>query len=71
MKKRCIVCGGEVCPEELNELAPEYKDTPVHGDCFDSFENADDFIQYAITKTDDPTTIKALKDCLCEPLFDD
>ena len=57
--KKCIVCGDKLTGDEERRLAPEFKPYPVHGECFDTFENADDFIEYAKEKT--KTKIKKRK----------
>ena len=43
----CVVCGKPVPSQELQEVAKEFKPYPAHTDCFDSFDNADDFIKFA------------------------
>lgn len=44
---KCIVCHEKVTNEEYNELAPEFKPYPVHGECFDTFTDADEFLEFA------------------------
>ena len=47
MKKNninCCVCGSPVDQDENNQTAQEFR--PVHGECFDSFENADEYMKY-------------------------
>jgi len=61
MSTKCIVCGGEICPEELGSLAKEFKNAPSHDECFDSFDNAYAFIYWAIKKGYDiPHTVEVL-----------
>lgn len=43
---KCIVCELQINPEELAELAHEFEPYPVHRECFDEFENADEFLAY-------------------------
>ena len=44
---KCIVCDEKLEPAKYNELADELKDFPAHGDCFDEFEDAEVFLDYA------------------------
>lgn len=37
---KCIVCNQTVNKEELGEIKP------VHAECFDLFETADEFLEY-------------------------
>ncbi|MDE0118435.1 MAG: hypothetical protein OXM55_00305 [Bdellovibrionales bacterium] len=46
--KKCIVCKNIVESEEYSLLAPEFKPYPVHAECFDTFTNADEFLQFAL-----------------------
>ena len=49
-EKQCIVCKNIVNSDEYNSLAPEFKSYPVHFDCFDTFTNADEFLEFAKNK---------------------
>ena len=42
--KDCVVCRTPVPVKELKELAEDFKDYPVHAECFDTYENADLFL---------------------------
>ena len=44
---KCIICNEKLNSTEYNELADEFKPYPVHGDCFDEFEDAEVFLDYA------------------------
>ena len=43
----CIVCNDPISLNELSNVAEEFKPFPAHEDCFDSFTDADEFLNYA------------------------
>lgn len=47
IEKKCVVCDDVVEIEEYEQLASEFKPYPVHGECFDTFVNADEFLEFA------------------------
>ena len=49
-EKRCIVCNGILESDEYESLAEDFKPHPVHGECFDTFVNADEFLEFASEK---------------------
>lgn len=53
--KKCIVCGLVVSDQEIESL--ELQKYPVHEECFNIFENADEFLDFAegrlVVKQDD------------------
>ncbi len=48
---KCIVCHSKLTKAEYDELAPEFKPHPVHKECFDTFVNADEFLEFASEQT--------------------
>ena len=46
-EKKCVVCNDVVELKEYKQLASEFKPYPVHGECFDTFVNADEFLEFA------------------------
>lgn len=45
--KICIVCNEAVDLEEYKKIAPPLKPYPVHPECFNTFVNADEFLEFA------------------------
>ena len=43
----CVVCDELVDQDEYEKFGAEFKDYPAHGDCFDSFDDADEFLKFA------------------------
>ena len=56
---KCIVCNEKLEPDEYNELAGEFKDFPAHGECFDEFEDAEVFLDYARSLKTDALNLSA------------
>ena len=51
---KCIVCDQKLEAAEYAELVDEFKDFPAHVECFDEFDDAEAFLDYArsISKKD-------------------
>ena len=49
-EKKCVVCNDVVELKEYKQLASEFKPYPVHGKCFDTFVNADEFLEFASSR---------------------
>lgn len=47
----CLVCEESIEKEELKGVASEFKPYPAHSECFDSFINADEFLEFAKNKS--------------------
>lgn len=47
MSVRCLVCQENLDEADLVQLVDEFKKFPAHPECFDSFENADEFLTFA------------------------
>ena len=43
----CIVCNENLSSAEYKDLHKDFKGHPVHGECFDNFDNAREFLKYA------------------------
>ena len=48
---KCIVCDQKLEANEYAELADEFKAFPAHKECFDEFEDAEVFLDYARSVT--------------------
>jgi len=62
---KCIVCDHNLSKDEISALSPECKAYPAHDECFDEFENADEFMKYAKGESNsyfsgDPSEVKDL-----------
>ena len=58
---KCIVCDQKLEAAEYAELADEFKDFPAHKDCFDEFEDAEMFLEYAKSITIPKTYKKSIR----------
>ena len=52
-EKKCVLCNEIVELKEYQQLADEFKPYPVHGECFDTFVNADEFLEFASNQAKD------------------
>lgn len=44
---KCIVCHESITSEEYSQWAEEFKPYPAHAECFDTFANTDEFLEFA------------------------
>lgn len=44
---KCVVCELKVSKKEVNEMSEEFQKHPAHKDCFDEFDSAEDFLEFA------------------------
>ena len=42
----CVVCSDGVPKEEYDKMDKEFQAYPAHKECFDEFDNADEFLTY-------------------------
>ena len=67
-EKQCVVCKNIVNSDEYNSLATEFKPYPVHFDCFNTFVNADEFLEFAKNKVISETNKKPDPDQSKQPV---
>ena len=62
MAIKCIVCNQGLETAEYAELADEFKSYPAHKECFDEFDDAEVFLDYARSTTSPKTYRKLIRE---------
>ena len=47
---KCIVCNELIDKDEFDNISMEFKEFPAHGECFDTFDDAECFLEFAKNK---------------------